>query len=241
MMYPNRHPAAGQHQRLGRYVRDSDSYAFFNLLTGPRLLNEVEALLPDHRERLFPPTETLSMFLAQVLSADGSCRQAVDDAAVKRLVGGLEPCSANTSAYCQARARLPTAMVSTLALNVGAMIAGNAPCWWHWQGRRVRLVDGATVTLADTAENQEAYPQPSSQNPGLGFAQCRVVGLFCLASGALLNAATAPCEGKGSDEQTLLRGMLETLEPGDILLGDSVSVHSDTGCRRNLVYCERLG
>jgi hypothetical protein len=83
MMHPNRHPSARQHQRFGRHVRDSDSYAFFNLLTGPRLLNEVEALLPDHRERLFPPTETLSMFLAQVLSADGSCRQAVDNGRVK--------------------------------------------------------------------------------------------------------------------------------------------------------------
>jgi len=221
MMHPNQHRAARQQHRLDRHVQDTDSYAFFNLLTGPRLLNEVEALLPDHRERLFPPTETLSMFLAQVLSADGSCRQAVDDAAVKRLVGGLEPCSSNTSAYCQARARVPTAMVSTLALNVGTMIAGDAPSWWHWQGRRVRLVDGATVTLADTEENQEAYPQPSSQKPGLGFPQCRVVGLLCLGSGALLNAATAPCEGKGSDEQTLLRSMLDTLEPGDILLGDS--------------------
>jgi hypothetical protein len=94
-------------------------------------------------------------------------------------------------------------MVSTLALQVGAIIAGKAPSWWHWQGRRVCLVDGTTVTLADTEKNQEAYPQPSSQKPGLGFAQCRVVGLFCLGSSALLNAATAPCEGKGSDEQTL--------------------------------------
>ena len=76
--------------------------------------------------------------------------------------------------------------------------------------------------LADTQENQAAYPQPSGQKPGLGFPICRVVGLFCLASGALLNAATAPCEGKGSsDEQTLLRGMLDTLGQGDILLGDA--------------------
>jgi hypothetical protein len=48
-----------------------------------------------------------------------------------------------------------------------------------------------------------------------------LVGLFCLASGALLDAATAPCEGKGSDEQTLLRGMLDRLAPDDILLGDA--------------------
>jgi len=45
--------------------------------------------LPAHRERLFTPTETLSIFPAQVLSADGSCRQAVDEAVIKRIIGGL--------------------------------------------------------------------------------------------------------------------------------------------------------
>ncbi len=45
--------------------------------------------------------------------------------------------------------------------------------------------------------------------------------LLCLGSGALLNAATGPCKGKGGDEQTLLRSMLDTLNDGDILLGDA--------------------
>jgi hypothetical protein len=220
-MHPSQRQAARQQQLVQRHVDDIDCYAFFNLLTGPQMLQGVETLLPDHRERLFPPKETLSMFLAQVLSADGSCRQAVNDAALKRLVGGLPRCSINTSAYCQARSRVATTMVSTLARQAGEIIAGGAPCWLHWQGRRVILVDGATSTMADTPENQAAYPQPSSQKSGLGFPICRMVALLCLASGALLNAATGPCEGKGSDEQTLLRGMLDTLKEGDILLGDA--------------------
>ncbi len=122
-MYPSHHATARQQQLVQRHAADTDSYAFFNLLTGPQLLDGIEALLPDHRERLFPPTETLSMFLAQVLSADGSCRQAVNDAALKRLVGGLSPCSTSTSAYCQASARLPTPMISTLACHVGEIVA----------------------------------------------------------------------------------------------------------------------
>ena len=52
-----------------------------------------------------------------------------------------------------------------------------------------------------------------------------MVALICLGSGALLDAATGPCEGqcglRGSDEQTLLRGMLNALEADDILLGDA--------------------
>ena len=185
------------------------------------MLDGVEELLPAHRERLFPPTETLSMFLAQVLSADGSCRQAVNDAALKRMIDGLPRCSSRTGAYCQARARLPTETISGLTGQVGGMIAAGAPNWWHAWNRPVRLVDGATATMADTQENQAAYPQPSSQKTGLGFSICRMVALICLGSGAVLNAATGPCEGKGSDEQTLLRGMLDTLEAGDILLGDA--------------------
>ncbi len=220
-MYPSQHAAKRQQQRVLQHVDNTDSYAMFNLLTGPRLLDRVEALLPNHRERLFPPTETLSMFLAQALSTDGSCRQVVNDAAVRRLVGGMRPCSTSTSAYCQARAHLPLAMVSTLVLQTGEIIAEGAANWWHWRGRRVRLVDGATVTLPDTEENQVAYPQPNSQKKGLGFPICRLVALLCLGSGALLNAATGPCKGKGSDEQSLLRSMLDMLKDDDILLGDA--------------------
>ena len=221
-MHPTQYASAQQQQRVLHHANSADSYAIFNLLTGPQLLDRVEALLPDHRERQFPPTETLSMFIAQTLSADGSCQQAVDDAAVKRLVGGLKPCSTNTSGYCQARARLPLPIISTLVRQTGKIIAeDSAATWWHWRNRQVRLVDGATVTLPDTPENQNAYPQPNSQKAGLGFPICRLVALLCLGSGALLDTATGPCKGKGGDEQTLLRSMLDTLKRDDILLGDA--------------------
>ena len=55
----------------------------------------------------------------------------------------------------------------------------------------------------------------------MGFPICRLVALLCLGSGALLDAAIGPCKGKGSDEQSLLREMLDTLQSGDILLGDA--------------------
>ncbi len=221
-MHPNRRLAAAQQQRVREYASNADSYAMFNLLTGPQLLDRVEAVLPEHRERLFPPTETLSMFIAQALSEDGSCRQVVDDAMVKRVIGGLKPGSTDTGGYCKARGRLPETMVSTLARETGGIIAEGAAAWWHWRNRPVRLVDGATVTLSDTEANQAAYPQSNSQQAGLGFPICRVVALLCLGSGALLDAAMGPCEGKGSDEQSLLRELLDSLQSGDILLGDAL-------------------
>jgi hypothetical protein len=208
-------------QRVLDHTRQVDALDFFHLLTGPKLREQVEELLPIHRERVFPPTETLAMFLGQALSPDGSCRQAVDDAIVQQLLSGGVPQSTNTSAYCQARARLPLPMLSTLTCAVGGIVAAEAPVQWHWQGRPVRLVDGTTVTLPDTAENQALYPQSCSQKAGLGFPIMRIVALMCLATGGLLNAAFGPCQGKGSDEQSLLRLMLETLQPGEILIGDA--------------------
>lgn len=216
-----RNPRAQQQRLVRSQVHTSDAYAFFNLLTGPALLDQVESVLPPHRERRFPPTETLSMFLAQALSADRSCQKAVDEAAIKRLSAGLAPGSTQTGAYCRARMRLPKEMVHTLARYVGQQMAARVPNAWHWRGRPVRLVDGTTLAMPDTPANQAAYPQPRSQKPGLGFPQCRMVGLVCLGSGALLQAAIGPCRGKGSDEQSLLRSILDPLEQGDLLLGDA--------------------
>jgi hypothetical protein len=88
-------------------------------------------------------------------------------------------------------------------------------------GQPVRLVDGTTVSMPDTAANQGAYPQSRGQKVGLGFPLCRVVGIVCLSSGAVLDAALGRFRGKGGDEQTLLKSMLDTLKTGDILLGDA--------------------
>jgi hypothetical protein len=220
-MHRTHRSLARQCSAVRRHVERSDSQTFFNLLTAPELFETLESALPVHRERLFPPTETLSMFLTQALSADRSCQRAVNDAAVSRLVGGLPRCSTRTGAYCRARARLPQAMVDTLARQTGRVIAAQAPALWRWRGRAVRLVDGTTLPMPDTAANQAEYPQSHSQQPGLGFPLCRLVGIVCLGSGALLDAAIGAHQGKGGSEQALLRTVLDTLERGEVLVGDA--------------------
>lgn len=220
-MHPNTRLRAQQQSRVRHRANHSDAYAFFNLLTGPELLAQVESLLPEHRERLFPPTETLSMFLSQALSADRSCQRAVNEAAVKRLIGGLSVCSPYTGGYCRARARLPLSMLSGLTQHTGQAITAQAPATWHWRGYPVRLVDGTTVAMPDTEANQAVYPQPRSQRPGLGFPLARLVGVVCLGSGAVLDAAIGGYRGQGADEQTLLRTVLASLKSGDLLLGDA--------------------
>jgi hypothetical protein len=216
----NRSELSQQH-RVQRYAAASDAFSFFNLLTSPDLLDTLESSQPEHRERLFPPTETLSMFLAQALQPDRSCQNIVNDAAVKRLINRLPKCSTNTGGYCKARQRLPLKMVSGMLRHTGRLIAAKAPDKWLWQGRRVRLVDGTTVTLPDTQANQNTYPQQSGQKPGLGYPICRIVGVTCLSSGAVLDAAMGSFKGKGSGEQSLLRVLLDTFESGDVMLGDA--------------------
>lgn len=212
---------SSQQQRVQHYAEVSDAFRFFNQLTSPELFDALEASLPEHRERLFPPTETLSMFMAQAMKSDRSCQSIVNEAAVSRLRHGLPSYSTKTGAYCKARQRMPLNMVSEMVAYTGQLIAEKVPKHWRWHGRRVLLADGTTVTLPDTPANQATYPQQSGQKTGLGFPICRIVGITCLSSGAALNAAMGKFKGKGSGEQALLRSMLDTFEMGDILLGDA--------------------
>lgn len=105
-----------QHARtVTHHSRTIEAVDFFNLLTAGELLEKTESLLPEHRERLYPPTLALSMFMGQVLSEDGSCQKAVDSWAAQRAVEGLAVRSVNTGAYCKARQRLPLEMIRALA------------------------------------------------------------------------------------------------------------------------------
>lgn len=211
-----------QPQQMRSLKEQADSTTFFNWLTSDELLDQVEQRLPDHRERLFPPTETLSMFLAQVLSADGSCQHIVNQAALNRLSSSLPVCSTHTGAYCRARQRLPESLLAELTQQVSELNQRQTPSHWRWRGRRVLLTDGTTVRMPDTPANQAVFPQQSLQLPGLGFPIARLVGIICLASGSLLNAAIGPYQGKGSGELSLLRQLEDTFKAGDVMLGDAL-------------------
>lgn len=92
---------------------------------------------------------------------------------------------------------------------------------WKWKGRDVKMVDGTTRSVPDTPQNQAVYPQPNTQQPGVGFPLCRLVGILDLSGGAVMDVAFGACEGKGSSEQGLLRSLLDNLNKGDVLFGDA--------------------
>jgi hypothetical protein len=211
-----------QHAKhISRSVREIEAVDFFNLLTGGELLEMTDSLMPAHRERLYPPTVALSMFMGQVLDEDGSCQKAVDSWAGQRVAEGLSVQSVNTGAYCKARQRLPVTMVSTLARHTGKVLSERAQNGWRWRGRCVKLVDGTGILMPDTAANQACYPQPSSQATGVGSPLARLVGVICLSTGALLDAAMGPHAGKGTSELGLLRKLVSVFSPGDVMLADA--------------------
>lgn len=214
-------PCHQQQYRIAKQVKKVDANHFFNLLTGPQLLETVEAQLPPHRERHYPPTLTLAMFLGQILSADGSCQNAVNEAVINQMLSGLTMASANTGGYCLARQRLPLEMVSTLARHSGALLGEQTPKAWLWRGRHVKLVDGTTITMPDTQANQAGFPQHGQQAPGAGFPLARLVGAVSLATGAVLDVAMGPYQGKGNGEYGLFRRLKDVFTEGDIMLADS--------------------
>lgn len=212
-----------QHQdRIGRQIRQAGAVDFFNLLTGPELLEMTEGHLPEHRERLYPPTVTLSMFMKQSLAVDRSCQRAVDAWAGQRAAEGLSVQSIRTGGYCRARARLPLEMIVALTRETGRLLSAQAPRAWRWRGRCVKLADGTGISMPDTAENQARFPQPRSQAVGVGFPLAGLVGIVCLSTGAVLEAAIGAHASKGQSEQDLFRRLHATLRAGDILLADAL-------------------
>jgi hypothetical protein len=211
-----------QHAReIRRRAQQVDSMDVFNLITGPELLETLESLLPEYRERKFPPTVTLAMFLGQALRADGSCQNAVNEAIVNQLLSGAAAVSANTGGYCLARQRLPVEMVRELARRTGLLLNQHTPQQWLWRGRHVKLTDGTTTLMPDTAENQAQFPQHGSQEEGAGFPLARLVCVMSLANGAVLDTALGPYQGKGTGEYGLFRELLGCFVAGDVMLADS--------------------
>src|SRR5438067_7123619 len=209
---------------LRRQFLQDGGLPFTDVLTED-VITQALAAVGGWLDRIFSPLVTLWVFLGQALSADHSCRAAVARLIAHRLARGQRPCSAETGAYCQARKRLPETFFADVACSVGRGLDARAERDWLWKGRRVYLFDGTTVTMPDTRENQEAYPQVYNQKPGLGFPIARLGAVISLACGAVVNLGFCQYAGKGQGEVSLLRRLWDVLLPGDVLLADSLTAN----------------
>lgn len=169
---------------------------------------------------LYTPAVTVWVFLAQCLSPDHSCRDAVAQLIAWMVASGRKACSAITGAYCSARDRLPEQACRQLARDVGHQVDEGAPSSWRWLGHRVLNVDGSTITMADTKANQAEYPQQPSQKRGCGFPIMRIVVVFSLAVGTVLDVAFGKYQGKQTGENSLFRTLYDLLRAADVVLAD---------------------
>jgi Transposase DDE domain len=176
----------------------------------------------DDDEVVYTPAVTLWAMLSQMLftGEQRSCLAAVARVATFDALLSREVCSTNTGAYCRARAKVPEGVVRRLTLHVARDCEAQVPAAWRWKGRNVRLVDGTTFSMPDTAENQAEYPQSTAQAEGLGFPIMRAVALCSLATGMVMALACGPCAGKETGETALLRTLFDALSRGDIVLAD---------------------
>jgi hypothetical protein len=204
-----------------RFARDR-GLPFADSLTEALILDALNEHGVVYRDRVFNPVTTIRGFLSQVLSDDHSCRDAVSRIIAHQAASGARVCSPSTAGYCNARSRLRTGVLRTLAKRAAQELQAGAAPEWKWQGRNVFIADGSHVPMPDTAQNQASYPQPEVQRPGIGFPLARLTVLLSLATGACLDLAVAPYAGKGTGEKTLVRQLYDTLEPGDVVLADAL-------------------
>ena len=174
------------------------------------------------QDEIFSTPVVLWAFLGQILQ-DGkgvACAAAVADIATYQQETGAAVPSGDTGDYCRARVKLSPAALRRLVTDSARALEELAPTAWLWHDRHAKLIDGFTFTMPDTPANQDAFPQPSSQKPGLGFPMARATVVVSLATGATLDMAYGPCRGKETGETALLRDIFGAFEPGDIAVAD---------------------
>jgi Transposase DDE domain len=201
-------------------LQESNVLPFHDILDATMVKAALVAEGVSFNESIYTPLVTLSLFLSQVLDQDHSCRAAVARLIVWLTLAGRKPCSPETGTYCDARQRLPVGVVIRLVRQTAREIDERAPRQWLWKGRRVTLVDGSTVSMPDTPENQAAFPQSKAQGIGLGFPLARIVVLISLGTGVVRDLALGPYKGKETGETALFRALWDGLEAGEIVLGD---------------------
>lgn len=190
---------------------------FKELLPESAIKLAISELKIKYKKRLFDPFITLWAFLSQVLDSDKTCHNAVSKIIAHLAESDVEIPSTDTSAYCQARARLPEKLLEKLFNFSAQSLEKEITEEYLWCGRNVKVIDGSTVSMPDTLENQKEYPQPSTQKEGCGFPIAKIGVIFSLATGA----AIALCiDVLNTHDIKIARKLYSFLKPNDVLLGD---------------------
>lgn len=169
------------------------------------------------RDRHFGHLPVFWAWLAQILEGNASCSKAIGFIQSWCRAQGLPVPSRDTSSYCKARLRLSDAFLNEVSRRVGEVLGQRERDRDRWHGFTLKAVDGTTVKLADTEQNQRAFPQPTGQKPGCGFPVMGIAGLINLSHGGWEAMTTGAFN---EHDLTLAEGLLGHIRQGDLLLGD---------------------
>ncbi len=203
-------------------LNSNDGLPFSDILSADVIGSDMSQIPYRKRYELYPPDVTLWAMLSQALDADQSLDAAVSRVIAFHLAQGREDdMSRSTSAYSQARAKLPEETISNLVRQSAEQMEESLPKNWLWKMiYHLKLVDGSTISMPDTPENQVQYPQPDSQKKGAGFPIARIVTVISGITGAVQDLAIGPYSGKETGEHALLRQIINAFKKGDVALGD---------------------
>jgi hypothetical protein len=87
----------------------------------------------------------------------------------------------------------------------------------RWRGHRTFLIDGSSFSMADEPELQNHFGQPGGQKVGCGFPVAKILALFHVGTGLLLQVIATPLR---VHEMARVDGVHPTLQPNDVLVGD---------------------
>ena len=189
------------------------------LLSGPTITASCQTAGHRWRHSFWSPQMTVITFLLQVLDGAKTLRSAVAILLTHLAATGRHSLpSADPTAYCQARRRLPTTVVRALLAKVNAHLQEMLDqTGATFLGHRVWVVDGSNCSMPDTPELQNAFPQPPGQKPGCGFPIVQFVAVFYWATGAVLDVAIDTIV---PHELTLFRRLWHHFNTGDVVLAD---------------------
>lgn len=149
--------------------------------------------------RLLPPLLILWGFIYQRLNADHTCDAAwsyLTSAAVQQRFGVqpalTQPLSESTSAYVQARQRLPVVLAQKGLRESADRVSAQAGEAGRWHGYRVNLFDGSTLLLSAAPELVQHYGTYHNQYGPLHWPLMRLVAGFDFFSGAANGVAEGP-------------------------------------------------
>jgi hypothetical protein len=200
-------------KQIGATTRSSLAMAFEPVLP-EKYLSEISE---TKRRRIYDEATTLWAWISQILESNASCHKAVSNVQAWREQLDLPAPSSETKAYCDARKRLSKEFINKVNQYVLSHLDRNMKPRDQWRSLTLKAIDGSSMQLMDTMENQLKYPQPNQQKEGCGFPVAGICGVVNLSHGGW--EALTPHLHTNHDHSSIYK-VLEHFGENDLCLAD---------------------